>query len=94
LRSLRHLSGTAYNVTSTKTDHFEPVHLANTITDPITGEVQEYRHLVKGLKKDIWTRGFANKLGRLAQGVGDRMKKQAPKQLFSSQNMKSPATAK
>jgi hypothetical protein len=74
LRSQRHPSGTAYNVTSTKTDHFEPVQLANTVIDPITGEVQEYRHLVKGLQKDIWTRGFTNGLGRLAQGVGDRMK--------------------
>jgi hypothetical protein len=75
LRSQRHPNGTAYNVTSTKTGHFEPVHLANTVTNPITGKVQEYQHLVKGLQKDIWTRGFANELGRLAQGVGDRMKK-------------------
>jgi hypothetical protein len=75
LRSQRHPSGTAYNITRTKSGHFEPVHLANTVTDPITGKVQEYRHLVKSLQKDIWTRGFANKLGRLAQGVGGRMKK-------------------
>jgi hypothetical protein len=74
LRSQRHPSGTAYHVTSTKTDQFKPVHLDNTVTNPITGEVQEYQHLMKGIKKDIWTRVFANELGRLAQGVGNRMK--------------------
>jgi hypothetical protein len=50
-------------------------HSANSVTDPITGNVQEYRHLVKGPTKDKWIHSFANELGRLAQGVGTRMPK-------------------
>ena len=48
-------------------------HQANGVVDPLTGQVQEYRHLLKGSEKDIWTKSFANELGRLAQGVGTRM---------------------
>ena len=45
-------------------------HFANAIIDPITGASMEYRHLIKSLtQKEIWTRSFANKLRRLAQGV-------------------------
>ena len=44
---------------------------ANSITHPITGQAQEYRHLIKGNNKDTWETSFANKLGRLAQGVGN-----------------------
>jgi hypothetical protein len=50
-----------------------PVHEANSVTDPITGQVQEYRHLSKGSKKATWMCLFANELGRLAQGIGVRM---------------------
>jgi hypothetical protein len=39
------------------------------VTDPVTGQVQEYRHLVKGPDKAVWEKSFANKLGCLAQGV-------------------------
>jgi hypothetical protein len=53
--------------------HILPHASANSVTDPITGEVQEYRHLIQGPNKNTWTHSFANELGRLAQGVGTRM---------------------
>jgi hypothetical protein len=53
---------------------FQPFHLANAVTDPLTGQVQEYRHLIKGPEQATWSTSFANELGRLAQGVGTRMK--------------------
>ena len=48
-------------------------HAANIVVDPITGETQEYRHLIKGLNAEIWCRAFANEIGQLASGVGNRM---------------------
>jgi hypothetical protein len=42
---------------------------ANSVTNPVTGQVQEYHHLVKGPNKAVWEKSFANELGRLAQGV-------------------------
>ena len=53
----------------------DPHEPANSVTDPITGQVQEYRHLIKGPDKAVWETSFANELGRLAQGVGSRDKK-------------------
>ena len=50
-------------------------HSANAVTDPITGQAQEYRHLVKGPDKEKWIKSLANEFGRLAQGVGTRMPK-------------------
>jgi hypothetical protein len=49
------------------------VHQANTVVDPITGQVQEYRHLLQGPDAPTWTKSFANELGRLSQGAGTRM---------------------
>ena len=46
---------------------------ANSVTHPITGQDQEYRHLIKGDDKDTWETSFANELGRLAQGVGNQI---------------------
>ena len=46
---------------------------ANSITHPITGQSQEYRHLMNGNKKEIWRKSFAKELGRLAQGVGNQI---------------------
>ena len=37
--------------------------------NPVTGVLQEFRHLIKGTDKKIWTKYLANKFGRLAQGV-------------------------
>jgi hypothetical protein len=54
-------------------DLFAHVHQANTVVDSITGQVQEYRHLLQGPDAPTWTKSFANKLGRLSQGAGTRM---------------------
>jgi hypothetical protein len=52
-----------------------PKHFAHSLTDPTTGDTMEYRHLIKNPKTSAkWTRSFANELGRLANGVGTRMK--------------------
>jgi hypothetical protein len=48
-------------------------HVAHSVLDPLTGQSLEYRQLSQGATKDKWIHGFANKLGRLAQGVGTRM---------------------
>jgi hypothetical protein len=45
----------------------------NAVVDDVTGQVYEYRHLIKTLQRDIWEHSFANEIGRLAQGVGTRM---------------------
>ena len=46
---------------------------ANSVTDEVTGKSLDYRHLLYGPKKYVWTRSLANGLGRLAQGFGTRM---------------------
>ena len=46
---------------------------ANSATHPITGQAQEYHHLIRGDEKENWKKSFANKLGRLAQGVGNQI---------------------
>ena len=48
-------------------------HQENVVIDPITGASLEYMHLIKGQTRDIWENSFANKIVRLAQGVGTRM---------------------
>jgi hypothetical protein len=50
-------------------------HSAHSVIDEVTGNVQEYRHLVRGPDRSIWTTSLANDLGRLAQGIGTRMPK-------------------
>ena len=47
---------------------------ANAVADEATGQLLEYRHLVRGPDAKIWKKAFANDLGRLAQGVGTRMR--------------------
>jgi hypothetical protein len=56
-------------------DVFAHIHQANTVVVPsITGQVQEYRHLLQGPDAPTWTNSFANdELGRLSQGVGTHM---------------------
>jgi hypothetical protein len=47
-----------------------PIHFIGTIINDDTGNVLEYRHLIKMEKhKHIWIHGFANKLGPLFQGI-------------------------
>ena len=48
-------------------------HQENVVIDPKTGSSLEYRHLIKGPAKSIWENLFANKIGRLSQGVGTRI---------------------
>jgi hypothetical protein len=54
------------------TDHL-PKHFAYAVVDPDTGESMEYRQLSQNTKTQTkWKTSFANELGRLAQGVGNR----------------------
>ena len=52
--------------------------LLNSVTHPTTGAQCEYRYLaagkVPGQYSIVWTRVFANEFGRLAQGVGNRIR--------------------
>ena len=54
-------------------------HLINNVMNAVlnkeTGELLEHRQLVKGPDRNMWITALANDLGRLAQGVGTRMKK-------------------
>jgi hypothetical protein len=53
----------------------EPLrHWALAIIDPDTSVAMEYCHLMKGPHKQAWQHSFANEFGRLAQGVGNRIK--------------------
>ena len=42
---------------------------SNSVTHPISGVAQEYRHMIKGPDRKTWERSFANKLGQLDQGI-------------------------
>ena len=44
------------------------------VLDPVTGKTQGYTQLIHEPKKDTWTTAFSNDIGRLAQGVGNRVK--------------------
>ena len=46
----------------------------NAVLDTTTGNMLEYRQLIKSPDKEIWSKALANDLGRLAQGIGSRMK--------------------
>ena len=57
------------------TDHQYLNIMDNSIIYYETGELPEYRNLIKRDKqKNTWVKYFANALVRLAQGVGDRVK--------------------
>lgn len=47
------------------------------MVDKVTGKSCEYRHLISGTvnghSKEEWEKSFANEIGRLANGVGQRM---------------------
>ena len=50
-------------------------HQCHAVTHPITGKQMEYRHLIQDPDfRDDWLLSCANELGRLAQGVGNRIK--------------------
>ena len=44
------------------------------VHDPATGKTQGYTQLIRGPYKDIWITLFSNNIGRLAQGLGNRIK--------------------
>ena len=46
---------------------------ANVLIDPTSVQALEYRHLIRGPNGDTWIKALANNLGRLDQGVGNRM---------------------
>jgi hypothetical protein len=54
----------------------EPInHFANSVIHPVTGKPMEYRQLITDpATRDAWNISAANEFGRLAQGVGGRVK--------------------
>jgi hypothetical protein len=80
-----------------KVQCFPTQHRANSVTDQITGQSYEYRHLVTGKvtghTTNVWTKSFANELGLLANGVGTRVP-EGTKPSSSSIAAKCPLTAK
>ena len=50
-----------------------PTEQLNTIINPDNGNFHKYRHIIRGPDKAIWKHGLANDLGRLDQGIGQRM---------------------
>ena len=48
--------------------------MCNAVTNPNTGQSLQYKQLIRGPDKDIWETSFANEFGRIAQGVGTRIK--------------------
>ena len=51
-----------------------PRHILNSVLDKDTGEIMEYRHLIGNPKyRDIWSHGYGNELGRIAQGLKVRV---------------------
>jgi hypothetical protein len=48
---------------------------AMAVMDAMTGKLMNYRQLMQSPKhKEVWSRSSANEFGRLAQGVGGRVK--------------------
>ena len=43
------------------------------VLDPATGKTQGYTQLIRGPDKYTWTTAFSNDIGRLAQGLGNRV---------------------
>jgi hypothetical protein len=49
--------------------------MANAVINPVTGSSMDYRELITNAQmKNTWLRSSANEFGRLAQGVGQRIK--------------------
>ena len=46
----------------------------NAVTDPLTGSQMEYEDIIKDPKlQETWTTSISNELGRLSEGLGDRI---------------------
>ena len=52
-----------------------PVENVNSVLEDVSGNLLEYRHLIKRTDAAIWTRTLENDFGRLAQGVETRIPK-------------------
>ena len=65
----------ANSIVQTVRDVFQNIEECNSVIDKTTENVQEYRYLMRTPAKKVWETSLANNLGRLAQGVGTRMKK-------------------
>ena len=51
-----------------------PIEMLSAVLDEDTGELLEYRHLMKNPKyREIWGHAYGNELGRLAQGLEGRV---------------------
>ena len=44
------------------------------VLDPVTGKIQGYTQLIRGPNKDTWTTDFSKNIGRLEQGLRNRVK--------------------
>jgi hypothetical protein len=65
---LKNTYGVIQNINPTSSSN--SLNFISIIVDNITGNVLEYRHLIKSDKlRTIWQMSFANKLGRLFQGI-------------------------
>ena len=52
-----------------------PGHMLNAVLNEDTGELMEYRHLIRDPKyREMWGQAYGNELGRLAQGMEGRVK--------------------
>ena len=48
--------------------------IAGAVLDGSTGELLEYRHLrINPQYRQVWSKSFGNEIGRLAQGMPDRV---------------------
>jgi len=63
---------------------------AHTVLDQETGELLEYRHLLKHPRfKEVWNRSAADEFSRLAQGIGGRIKELTQCDSFTSTQFRS-----
>jgi hypothetical protein len=68
--------------------------MANSVTHPVTGATMEYRQLITDpATKDDWLLSAANEFGRLAQGVGGRIKGTDTIRFIPSQDLPNGRTA-
>ncbi|RPI66945.1 MAG: hypothetical protein EHM43_10390, partial [Ignavibacteriae bacterium] len=68
----QHRATPVHLINSATTCPLSPINFIGAVVDDATGDVLEYRHLIKSAThKTIWQRSFANELGRLFQGIRD-----------------------
>jgi len=63
------------NVTPRNLSHRKfPMEMLNAVLDEDTGELLEYRHLMRNPKyRELWGKSYGDELGRLAQGMPGRV---------------------